>query len=101
MQITVPDWLLLNFLQGASAEEKAMSKNVDNIVSPDRQGIQVNEGAEPAEFWKLLGGKAEYNRDTFTNQAPSLHARLFHCSITPPSTKLQVDEVFDFGQDVR
>ena len=86
--------------KGASEDEKRMSKNVDNIVSPDRAGIIVNEGSEPAKFWDLLGGKAEYNRDTYEQDSPNLAARLFHCSITPPSTQLVVEEIFDFTQEV-
>jgi hypothetical protein len=85
--------------KGASADERAMAKNVDNIVSPDRKGIDVAEGKEPEQFWKLLGGKTEYNQAVFSNEAPALAARLFHCSITPPSTKLVVDEVFNYTQE--
>jgi len=77
-----------------------MSKNVDKIVSPDRDGIMVQEGSETPEFWKLLGGKAEYNQATFKDDTPNLSARLFHCSIVPPSTKLRVDEVCNFTQEV-
>jgi len=85
--------------KGASEDEKRMSKNVDKIVSPDRDGKVINEGSEPAEFWKLLGGKVEYNKQVFQNEAPRLLARLFHCSITPPSKKLLVEEVFNFDQE--
>ncbi len=87
--------------KGASEDEKRMSKNVDNIVSPDREGIVVNEGSEPAKLWEMLGGKVEYNKDPFQGDSPNLAARLFHCSITPPSTTLDVDEVYNFSQEVR
>ena len=76
-----------------------MAKRVDKIVSPDRDAKVINEGSEPDEFWKLLGGKAKYTTDTAEEDNPALSARLFHCSIEPPSTKLRVDEIFEFTQD--
>lgn len=79
----------------------AMSKNVDKILSPDRDGIIVKEGAESDDFWNLLGGKSNYNRETFKDDTPNLSARLFHCSMIPPSTKLNVDEVYNFTQEVQ
>lgn len=78
-----------------------MGDKVDKVVSPDRNAIKVKEGAEPDEFWKLLGGKGAYTKDDSVADTPALAARLFHCSITPPSTKLEVEEVFNFAQDVR
>jgi len=83
----------------ASEEEKRMAKNVDKIVSPDREAVVINEGSEPNEFWALLGGKGEYKTSTAEQDSPALSARLFHCSITPPSSKLKVDEIFDFSQE--
>ena len=76
-----------------------MAKNVDAIVSPGRDAVVVKEGSEPKEFWALLGGKTEYTRDTSVADSPQLSARLFHCSITPPSTVLHTDEIFEFEQD--
>lgn len=77
-----------------------MGKTVDKLVSPDRNAIIVQEGSEPEEFWKLLGGKGDYNKEENTGDTPSLQARLFHCSITPPNTKLDVEEIHNFTQDV-
>lgn len=78
-----------------------MGKTVDKLVSPDRDAIVVAEGSEPEEFWKLLGGKGDYNKEEYTSETPSLEARLFHCSITPPSTKLDTEEIHNFTQEVR
>jgi len=86
--------------KSASDEEKAMGDKVDKVVSPDRTAIKVPEGSEPPEFWELLGGKGEYNRDETEADTPTLQPRLFHCSLTPPSTKLNVDEVYNFDQEV-
>ncbi len=70
------------------------------MVSPDRTAVKVVEGKEPDEFWKLLGGKGSYTRDVEeVADTPTLSARLFHCAILPPSTKLGVDEVFNFEQE--
>ena len=85
--------------QGASEDEKNMAKRVDKIVSPDRDAKIIQEGSEPEQFWKLLGGKTKYTTDTTEEDSPALSARLFHCSIEPPSTKLTVDEIFEFTQD--
>jgi gelsolin len=76
-----------------------MGANVVKLVSPERAGTEISEGSEPDDFWTLLGGKGEYTTDTSVSDAPSLCARLFHCSITPPSTKLDVDEVHNFTQE--
>jgi len=78
-----------------------MGDKVDKVVSPDRTAVKVNEGSETAEFWALLGGKGPYTTDDFGVDTPSLSPRLFHCCIVPPSTELQVEEVFSFDQDVR
>lgn len=73
---------------------------MDKVVSPDRTAQKVKEGSEPDEFWRLLGGKGDYTRDNEeVADTPALSARLFHCSIVPPSTKLEVDEVFNFEQE--
>ncbi|ODM95069.1 Gelsolin, cytoplasmic [Orchesella cincta] len=84
---------------GASEDEKAMGRNVDKLVSPDRVATVVAEGSEPEEFWKLLGGKGPYNKEEYERDTPSLEATLFHCSINPPSTKLNVEEINNFTQD--
>jgi len=77
-----------------------MGVNVDKMVSPDRVAVRINEGSETPEFWALLGGKRDYETEGSIEHTPLLHPRLFHCSITPPSTQLQVDELHDFTQDV-
>jgi gelsolin len=76
-----------------------MGEKVDKVVSPDRTATKVKEGSEPEEFWRLLGGKGPYTRDESVIDTPALSARLFHCSITPPSTKLEAEEVFNFIQE--
>ncbi|CAG7697146.1 unnamed protein product, partial [Allacma fusca] len=76
-----------------------MAKNVDAIVSPGRDAVMIKEGMEPDIFWDLLGGQTEYKCDDTEADSPALSARLFHCSIVPPSTKLKVDEIFSFDQD--
>lgn len=86
--------------KGASEDEKKMGKTVDKLVSPGREAIEVQEGSEPDQFWKLLGGKGDYNKEEYSADTPSLQARLFHCSINPPSTKLNVEEIHNFTQEV-
>lgn len=72
---------------------------MDKLVSPGREAIVVKEGSEPGQFWKLLGGKGEYNKEEYVEETPSLQAKLFHCSITPPSTRLDIEEIHHFTQE--
>lgn len=70
-----------------------------NAVSPGREVIKLQEGNETAEFWTALGGKAPYaNIKLLVQEVPSHPPRLFQCSNA--SGHFNVEEIFDFAQDV-
>jgi hypothetical protein len=55
----------------------------------------VTEGAEPAEFWNAIGGRAEYASRSSWQQAPR-EPRLYHC--TDAFGRFEVEEIADFDQ---
>jgi len=88
--------------RNASEKEKEVGEQIGKIVSPDRDEINIEEGSEPDEFWRLLGGRGPYKKKSAdgVTVAPAVGVRLFHCSIPYGKTKLCVEEVFNFQQEV-
>lgn len=84
--------------KGGSDIEKKMADSVAKIVSPDRSAKIIREGAEPADFWSALGGKAKYDTEIDPPGAPLLEPRLFHCSILN-NGKFRVEEIGAFEQE--
>ena len=70
------------------------------VISPGRDPVKVMERREPQEFWDALGGKAEYGSGKWLQEVvPTYPPRLFQCSNA--SGRFNVEEIFDFAQDVR
>jgi hypothetical protein len=81
---------------GCSAEERAAALKLAARLASAGKVAEVAEGAEPAGFWELLGGKAAYAKSV-----PALPegraARLFEVS-DQGGSGLRVDEVLSFSQ---
>jgi hypothetical protein len=78
-----------------------MARNIaQQMVEPDTKAIEVEEGSEPDEFWKVLGGKGPYVTSTVEDDKPLLSPRLFHCYIAENGGKLKVEEIQNFEQEV-
>jgi len=89
----------LHEFQGSNDDEHQLADNLAAIVSPGRELVKITEGVEPLEFWDSLGGKTEYATGKLLEEVtPSHPARLFHCSNA--SGRFNVEEVFDFAQEV-
>ncbi|XP_059482948.1 gelsolin, cytoplasmic isoform X2 [Neocloeon triangulifer] len=88
------------FGKDSSPEERDMARNISKLmVEPGMQVIEVEEGAEPEEFWKVLGGKGPYTSEPKEDDRPLLAPRLFHCYIPENGGKLKVEEVDDYTQE--
>ena len=91
--------IAISYVQGCSGDERQLADNIANAVSPGREVVKIRENAEPEDFWAALGGKAEYaNSKWLAQELPSNPPRLFQCSNA--SGKFNVEEIFDFAQDV-
>jgi len=65
--------------------------------SPTKYKVEIiSEGQEPAEFWKVIGGKTDYPSGLDSSGAP-LRPRLWRCSNSTGYFK--VTEVIEFCQD--
>jgi len=82
--------------KGSNAAEKVVAMNIVKILQGSRSVQQIDEDAEPAEFWAALGGKGEYSRTKELEEGVR-EARLFNCSTVVGSFK--VTEIFNFTQD--
>ena len=85
-------------MQDASEEEKANGKAIADLVSPGHKQMKIEEGKEPEEFWKAVGGKGQYTTSQ-PDSVPILEPRLFHCILTP-NGRLGVEEMKSFTQSV-
>lgn len=77
-----------------------MASVVINAIAPDHalDAKIIDEKSEPADFWKALNGKSEYDTEVDQPGAPFLEPRLFHCKLLT-SGKLRVEEIDDYDQD--
>ena len=86
-------------LQGCSGDERQLADNIVNAVSPGREVVKLSENNEPEEFWAAIGGKSEYASNKWLAQElPSYPPRLFQGSNA--TGKFNVEEIFDFAQEV-
>ncbi|XP_034016789.1 adseverin [Thalassophryne amazonica] len=65
--------------KGASDEEKEGAEYLSNILKCSSR--HITEGNEPGDFWKILGGKAEYQTsERLERQMMNYPPRMFGCS---------------------
>ena len=81
----------------SSDEEKEMSKKIIEIVSPEREIVEIAEGEEPDEFWAGLGGKGDYGTTRELASRPLLEPRLF--KLSNETGKFIVEEICNFIQE--
>ena len=79
----------------STPDEKSVAKNAANILSKGRPIVVVEEGSEPDTFWKSLGGKTDYLKHGFEEEA-AREPRLFICSTE--AGKFTVEEIDDYNQ---
>jgi hypothetical protein len=80
--------------KGSNAQEKKVANNIAKILKEDRSVQVVDEGDEPAEFWKPLGGKAKYPESE--QDSEEREPRLFQ--ISDAKGYLDVEEIPQFAQ---
>ncbi|XP_070852368.1 gelsolin isoform X2 [Drosophila suzukii] len=83
---------------GASAFEKKAAVDRFSTYWDDVEIEQVEEGAEPEEFWDELNGEGQYDRSLGDLGAPLLESRLFHCRVSSGGF-LRVEEVARYEQE--
>ncbi|EFA76836.1 hypothetical protein PPL_09588 [Heterostelium album PN500] len=81
---------------GASKVLKEQAAKLATLIvnSPSKSAATIQEGQEPEEFWKMLGGKAKYANDQLLKHPKSV--KLF--AIVNTGTIIRSDEVFNFNQ---
>lgn len=94
--LEVPTQTFIWIGKDASEEEKANGKAIADLVSPGHKQMKIEEGKEPEEFWKAVGGKGQYTTSQ-PDSVPILEPRLFHCILTP-NGRLGVEEMKSFTQ---
>ncbi|XP_056407615.1 villin-1-like [Hyla sarda] len=83
--------------KGCSGDERAMAKNVADIISRGEK-VVVAEGQEPSEFWLALGGKSQYSSSKrLQEEVLDISPRLYECS--NQTGTFRATEVTDFSQD--
>ncbi|KAI7798575.1 adseverin [Triplophysa rosa] len=83
--------------KGASEEEEQGAKYLSEKLKCKTK--LINEGQEPEDFWKALGGKAEYQKSKMLESETTAHPpRLFACS--NKTGRFIIEEVpGEFNQD--
>lgn len=83
--------------KGCSGDERAMAKNVADIISRGEK-VVVAEGQEPSEFWLVLGGKSQYSSSKrLQEETLDITPRLYECS--NKTGTFIASEITDFNQD--
>ncbi|KAH8292417.1 hypothetical protein KR054_009491, partial [Drosophila jambulina] len=83
---------------GASTFEKNAALERFAHYWDDAEVEQVEEGAEPDDFWEELNGEGQYDRSLVDHGRPLLEPRLFHCRLTPNGL-VKVEEVAKYEQE--
>lgn len=82
---------------GATAAEREVAAGLAKALAPDGPVASLEEGAEGADFWAQLGGKAEYARTKpQPADAQAAPPRLFE--ISERTGRLAASEVVGFAQ---
>ncbi|KAL8140970.1 hypothetical protein V2J09_006991 [Rumex salicifolius] len=80
-----------------SSRDHELLDRMLELINSSWQSLSLREGREPEEFWKSLGGKAEYPKEKkIKNYAEDPCLLLCH---TITEGDLKVKEIFNFGQD--
>ncbi|XP_016974948.1 gelsolin isoform X2 [Drosophila rhopaloa] len=83
---------------GASAFEKKAALDRFTHYWDDAEIENVEEGAEPEEFWEELNGEGQYDRSLGDLGAPLLEPRLFHCRLGSRGL-VRIEEVAKYEQE--
>ncbi|XP_063703384.1 gelsolin-like [Culicoides brevitarsis] len=84
--------------KGGSKFEKEMAHNIVKNLKSTKNIITLEEGKEPDEFWRVLGGKLPYDTEIDPAGAPLLEIRMFHCKILSKSKKIKFEEILNYEQ---
>ncbi|XP_066432124.1 villin-1 isoform X2 [Eleutherodactylus coqui] len=83
--------------KGCSGDERAMAKNVADIISRGEK-VVVAEGQEQSDFWLALGGKSQYSSSKrLQEEVLDITPRLYECS--NKTGTFRATEISDFHQD--
>lgn len=85
---------------GASNNEKLMAKDRFADYWKDFESEEIEEGAEPDDFWEDLNGEGIYDRSVGAPRAPILEPRLFHFRLVGIFNKVIFEEIPQFEQAV-
>jgi hypothetical protein len=77
--LETPKKCYLWFGKGCTGDERESAKVLSKSIFP-RETDTVTEGAEPAEFWAALGGKAPYASGKVVETPNYKEPRLFQCT---------------------
>ncbi|GAM17820.1 hypothetical protein SAMD00019534_009950, partial [Acytostelium subglobosum LB1] len=82
--------------KGASKVLKEQADKIAPLIvnSPSKSATVINEGSEPEEFWKMLGGKHTYANGSYLLKPKQ--TKLF--SVNNTGTIIRADEIFNFNQ---
>eukprot|EP00004_Rigifila_ramosa_P003141 TRINITY_DN132_c0_g1_i1.p1 TRINITY_DN132_c0_g1~~TRINITY_DN132_c0_g1_i1.p1 ORF type:complete len:824 (-),score=219.57 TRINITY_DN132_c0_g1_i1:102-2516(-) len=94
--LETPGVQYLWFGKGCNNDEKANCTSIAKLLQGNRQVKTIEEGSEPDDFWKPLGGKGPYADAPELKESPR-EARLFQCSNATGA--FRVEEIFNFSQD--
>ena len=79
----------------STVAEKAVARNVAEILVKGKSLTVIEEGSEPDKFWQMIGGKADYLRSGIEEEA-ARDPRLFVCSTE--TGRFTVEEIDDYNQ---
>jgi len=94
--LETPKKAYLWFGKGCTGDERETAKLLSKSIFP-RETETITEGAEPAEFWAAVGGKAAYSSGKTVEESNHKEARLFQC--TNAVGYFRVEEIFDYDQE--
>lgn len=94
--LLTPDTMYVWEGKGSNVDEKKAGASIAHVLQGHRKTVTVQEGHEPAPFWKALGGKGLYASEGYLYETQR-EPRLF--SMSNASGVFKVEEIFSFSQD--